>query len=109
MASVFLSYARQDAARVQSIVAALERAGHAVWWDERIPGGDQYADAIERALETADAVVVLWSGASVKSAWVRDEAATARDGGRLVPATLDGAQPPLGFRQFQTVEMGRRR
>jgi TolB-like protein/Tfp pilus assembly protein PilF len=107
MVSVFLSYARQDAARVRSMVAALEGAGHAVWWDERIPGGDQFADAIERALETADAVVVLWSGASVKSAWVRDEAATARDDGRLVPVTLDGAQPPLGFRQFQTIDLSK--
>jgi tetratricopeptide (TPR) repeat protein len=108
VASVFLSYARQDVARVRSIVAALERAGHAVWWDEQISGGDQYADAIERALDTADAVVVLWTSTSVKSAWVRDEAATARDSGRLVPVTLDGTQPPLGFRQFQTIDLSRR-
>jgi tetratricopeptide (TPR) repeat protein len=108
MASVFLSYARQDAARVRPIVAALEDAGHAVWWDERIPGGDQFADAIERALESADIVVVLWSSTSVRSAWVRDEAATARDSGRLIPATLDGTQPPLGFRQFQTLDLSKK-
>jgi tetratricopeptide (TPR) repeat protein len=107
MASVFLSYARQDAARVRSIVAALERDGHTIWWDEQIPGGDQFANAIESALESADAVVVLWSAASVQSAWVRDEAATARDRGSLVPVTLDGTQPPLGFRQFQTIDLSK--
>ena len=107
MASVFLSYARQDATRVRSIVAALERDGHALWWDEQIPGGDQFSNAIERALESADAVVVVWSAASVQSAWVRDEAATARDRGCLVPVTLDGTQPPLGFRQFQTIDLSK--
>jgi len=107
MASVFLSYARQDAARVRSIAAALERADHTVWWDEQIPGGDQYADAIERALEAADTVVVVWTAASVKSAWVRDEAAAGRDRHRLVPIMLDGTQPPLGFRQFQTIDLSK--
>lgn len=107
MASVFLSYARQDSARVRPLVAALEGKGHTVWWDERIPGGDQFADAIEQALNSADAIVVLWSEASAKSAWVRDEASTGRDRGRLVPVTLDGSQPPLGFRQFQTIDLSR--
>lgn len=109
MASVFLSYAHQDAARVNPIVAALESDGYSVWWDERIPGGDQFANAIERALESADAVVVLWSAASVQSAWVRDEAAMARDTGRLIPVTLDGTLPPLGFRQFQTIDLSKAR
>jgi tetratricopeptide (TPR) repeat protein len=34
---------------------------------------------------------------------VRDEAAVGRDTGRLVPVTIDGTEPPLGFRQYQTV------
>ena len=89
MASVFLSYARQDSARVRPLVAALEGKGQTVWWDERIPGGDQFADAIEQALNSADVIVVLWSATSSRSAWVRDEASTGRDRGRLVPVTLD--------------------
>ena len=105
MASVFLSYARQDSARVRPLVAALEGKGQTVWWDERIPGGDQFADAIEQALNSADVIVVLWSATSSRSAWVRDEASTGRDRGRLVPVTLDGSQPPLGFRQFQTIDL----
>jgi tetratricopeptide (TPR) repeat protein len=60
---------------------------------------------IEEALKAADAVVVLWSRNSVESAWVRDEAAAGRDTGRLVPVTIDGTEPPLGFRQFQTIDM----
>jgi TolB-like protein/tetratricopeptide (TPR) repeat protein len=107
MASLFLSYARQDSARARELVGVLEADGHEVWWDERIPGGDQFAEAIERALANADAVIVLWTEASARSAWVRDEASAARDNGRLVPATLDGSQPPLGFRQFQTIDLSK--
>jgi tetratricopeptide (TPR) repeat protein len=60
---------------------------------------------IEEALKAADAVVVLWSKHSIESAWVKDEAAVGRDSGRLVPITIDGTEPPLGFRQFQTIDM----
>ena len=48
---------------------------------------------------------MCWTSRSVRSAWVRDEAGEGRDGGRLVPVTLDGCQPPLGFRQYQTIDL----
>lgn len=105
MANLFLSYAREDTAKLRPLATALQRAGHSVWWDQHIPGGDEYADAIERALESADAVIVAWTSASVRSAWVRDEAASGRDHGRLVPITFDGCEPPIGFRQYQTIDL----
>ena len=49
--------------------------------------------------------MVLWSPTSIASAWVHDEAAEGRDSGRLVPAALDSVRPPLGFRQFQCVDL----
>jgi tetratricopeptide (TPR) repeat protein len=107
MASVFLSYVRDDAEKARALAGALERAGHDVWWDRRIKGGAQYSAEIENALDNAEKVVVLWSTKSVGSAWVRDEAAAGRDTGRLVPVLLDSAQPPLGFRQFQTIDLSR--
>ncbi len=107
MASLFLSYAREDAARVEPLAAALEIQGHQVWWDRHISGGQEFADAIELALESAEVVVVCWTATSVRSGWVRDEAGSGRDRGRLVPVTLDGCQPPLGFRQYHTVDLSR--
>lgn len=89
MASVFLSYARKDSDRARAIALALEKAGDAVWWDSHIDGGAEYGREIELALQQSDAVVVLWSQASVESAWARDEAAAGRDRGRLVPVRLD--------------------
>ena len=105
MASVFLSYDREDADRAATLATALESAGHSVWWDRHIKGGAQYSNAIEKALKQADAVVVLWSARSILSAWVRDEAAAGRDSGRLVPVRLDDSEPPLGFRQYQTIDL----
>lgn len=105
MASVFLSYDREDAEKARLIAAALEKAGHSVWWDLHVRGGAQFSKVIEEALKAADAVVVLWSERSVDSAWVRDEAAAGRDTGRLVPISLDRTEPPLGFRQFQTIDL----
>jgi tetratricopeptide (TPR) repeat protein len=107
MANLFLSYARDDSARLRPLAAALESGGHCVWWDQHIPGGDQFAEAIERALDEADAIIVAWSKASVHSAWVRDEAAVGRDKGRLIPVTFDGCAPPIGFRQYQTIDLSK--
>lgn len=106
MASVFLSYDRDDAHIAPSIAAALEKAGHSVWWDKHISGGSQFSKEIEQALDKADVVVVVWTRFSIESPWVRDEAGAGRDRNRLVPLSLDGTLPPLGFRQFQSIDLG---
>ncbi len=105
MISLFLSYSREDARRVEPLAAALEHAGHHVWWDRHVSGGQEFSDVIEKALESADAVIVCWTAASARSPWVRDEAGLGRDRGCLIPVTLDGTQPPLGFRQYQTIDL----
>jgi len=105
MAGVFLSYDRDDTDRARHFARALEKAGHEVWWDLHVRGGAQFSKVIEKALNAADAVVVLWSANSVESPWVRDEAGAGRDSGRLVPVSIDGTEPPLGFRQFQTANL----
>jgi len=107
MASIFLSYDRDDEPKAHPIAVLLERNGHKVWWDRSIKGGHEFGAEIEAALAEADKVLVLWSNNSVKSAWVRDEAAVGRDRGCLVPATIDGTQAPLGFRQFQTIDLSK--
>ena len=104
MARIFLSYAREDVDSAKRLAEAVHGAGHEVWWDRHIQGGSRFTTEIDQALKDAEAVIVLWTKASVESAWVQDEAAEGRDTGRLVPASLDGSRPPLGFRQFHTVD-----
>ena len=106
MAKIFLSYAREDVEIAKSLAECVARAGHEVWWDRHIHGGTRFTTEIDRALKGAEAVVVIWSEASVESAWVQDEAAEGRDTGRLVPVTLGSSRPPLGFRQFHCIALG---
>ena len=105
MARVFLSYAHDDAPNAQKLAGALVEAGHEVWWDFHVHGGSRFSDEIDRALKNAQVVVVIWTPTSVTSAWVQDEAAEGRDSGRLLPVVLDDTKPPLGFRQFQCVDL----
>ena len=107
MAKVFLSYAREDAPAAKEVAECIGRAGHEVWWDRHIQGGSRFASEIDRELKNAQAVVVLWTETSIDSAWVQDEAAEGRDSGRLVPVTIGSCRPPLGFRQFHTVDLGK--
>src|SRR5689334_13842364 len=106
-ATLFLSYARADAAFANRLATTLEQAGFTIWWDALIEGGEAYSRSIAEALEKADVVIVLWSANSVESDWVRDEAAQGRERHRLVPLSIDGTRPPLGFRQYQVVDISR--
>ena len=104
-AYVFVSYARADEKQAKAVIACIEKAGFRTWWDGLIPGGDRFGARIGEALEGAGAVVVLWSEHSLQSNWVQDEAEWGRDHHRLVPISLDGSLPPLGFRQLQCLDL----
>ncbi len=103
--TVFLSYSRTDLIRARPVIDLLEAGGFDVWWDGRLEGGENYLQTTEAALEGADCVVVLWSATSVDSHWVRDEAQRGRERGCLVPLSIDGTMAPLGFRQFQLLDV----
>ncbi|MGN6850544.1 MAG: TIR domain-containing protein [Sphingomicrobium sp.] len=105
MARLFLSYAREDVETARKLAGILTDTGQTVWWDRHVHGGANFSTEIERELKDADVVIVLWSPASLSSAWVQDEAAEGRDTGRLVPVVLDSVKPPLGFRQLQCIDL----
>ncbi len=105
--TIFFSYSRDDQARALPIIRLLEGAGYPVWWDGLLEGGERFSRTTEDALNRARAVVVLWSKTSVHSHWVHDEATRGRDRRVLVPLSLDGSQPPLGFGQFQVIDLSK--
>lgn len=107
MTDIFLSYASEDRERVRPLAEALATKGFQVWWDRGLAAGDDYARVIGAALERARIVIVCWTPASVASIWVRDEAARARDAGKLVPVMLDQAPIPLGFGAIQAEDFSR--
>jgi len=84
MAEISISYAKADRNLAQQLAANLEARGRTTWWDTTVGAGDSRRSAIERELETAAKVIVLWSQASLTSPFVLHEAITARDVGKLV-------------------------
>ena len=105
MTDVFISYASEDRIRARKLAEALEAKGFSVWWDRHIIAGQTYDEVIERELETATSVVVLWSKHSVISEWVKSAAQVAAERGTLVPALIDAVKTPLEFRRKQTVDL----
>ena len=105
MADIFLSYAREDLAIAGRLAELLEANGLTVWWDRRLVAGDEINDAIEKAIDQAKAVVVLWSPNSVGSRWVRGEAETAAEANKLIPIRIADCKLPLSFRGLHTPDV----
>jgi len=107
MADVFVSYKAEDRRRVQPLVQALQAEGLSVWWDEHIGVGDAWRETIERQLNEAKTVVVVWSKRSVgpEGGFVREEATRAQKRGVYVPVLIDAVMPPLGFGESQATSL----
>jgi TolB-like protein/Tfp pilus assembly protein PilF len=89
---------------MELLANALTSSGYSVWWDRNISGGAEFSQKIEAELMSAAIVIVAWSTASISSHWVRDEADYARTERKLLPISLDGSLPPLGFRQLHALD-----
>lgn len=105
MTDIFLSYASADRDRAQTLAQALQRHGYKVWWDRTIPPGRVFDEVIQDALQGARCVVVLWSDESVRSNWVKTEAAEGLAQNKLVPALLDAVPPPIEFKRIQAADL----
>jgi hypothetical protein len=105
MSDVFISYAREDREKAESLARAFEEQKWNIWWDKVIPPGRKYADVIAEELASAKVVIVLWSQASVASDWVKDEAQEGANRRVLVPVLVEKVSPPYGFRQVQTADL----
>lgn len=102
---IFISYAREDRACAGRFARALGAGGWRVWWDEEIDVGADFGATLEARLRHARTVLVLWSASSVQSGFVKDEAARARDSGKLHPIRIADVSIPLGFGHIQTVDL----
>lgn len=107
MADVFLSYASRDRERARAIAEELRARGLAVWWDRELHAGRNFDESIQAELDAARCVVVLWSSASVASAWVRAEASRAHERDILVPALIEPVekQLPVPFNLLHGVQL----
>ena len=105
-ARLFISYASVDRHLIAPLVEFLRAEGWDVWWDRNLEAGETFDRRIEQELAAADAVVVVWSRASVQSNWVLSEAMVGFESNRLVPVALDARiAPPLPFNRLHTVSL----
>jgi serine/threonine-protein kinase len=107
MSDVFISYKAEDRRRVQPLVQALQSDGYSVWWDQHINTGEEWRQTIERQLDAAKCVIVVWSKHSVgpEGQFVRDEATRAQQRRVYVPVTIDNVRIPLGFGESQATSL----
>ena len=102
MNDIFISYDSADRAIAQKFADALESRGWSVWWDREIPLGKAFDQVIEEELNAARCVIVLWSNQSVRSRWVKTEAAAAADRDCLLPVLIEDIAIPFEFKRIQT-------
>ena len=100
---IFVSYHTPTRSRVRVLVELLQAAGHQVWWDQALIGGDRFGTEIQQRLEAAALVIVCW-GDGPHSDWVLDEADVARRSNKLLSILLTPeTELPLGFRSLHAI------
>jgi len=106
MSDIFISYSRDDSQFVEALIMALINHGWSVWSDKSaMSEGRPYDEQTEYAIGEATVTLVVWSQASVKSRWVRAEAAYALQREKLVPVIAEDVDPPLQFLHIQAVSL----
>jgi TIR domain len=106
MDDIFISYSRADEIIAERTYQALSAQNWSVWLDRQgIREGDPYDKQIEVAIASSKVVIVIWSEHSVRSQWVRAEAAYALSKQKLVPVKIDREEPPLQFLHIQAIDL----
>jgi formylglycine-generating enzyme required for sulfatase activity len=112
---IFISYAREDSARVKALYQQLADAGFQPWLDrEHIIPGQQWEPVIKRALKQSDFVLVCLSATSInKRGFLRREIKQALEQAGdmleedvyLIPARLDDCEVPDILEHLQWVDL----
>jgi hypothetical protein len=112
---IFLSYAREDRQKVESLYQKLSDAGFEPWMDIKdILPGEKWPSSIRRAIRDSDFFLVCLSTNSVKKrGWVQREMKQALDLWQekleddiyLIPVRLEDCETPESLREFQWVDL----
>jgi len=104
VADVFISYSRPDRARVDAIAERLASLGYTV---RRQPPeqGAASAETCARQIESAAAVLAVWTHRARASTTVFAQAGYALDAGKLLQMRLDPIAPPAPFHALPLADM----
>lgn len=98
-AHVYISYSRLDEKMATGIAAGLKKLGHKITiYNEAVPGGGKWRDAMDRGMENCNALVVLLTQNSLGRPFVMAEIGAARAlNKKLIPVIFEDVKevPPL--------------
>ena len=96
---LFISYGRKDTRDfAMQLRSDLLATGHEVWMDlEEIPGGGNWSEQLEVAIDDCDITLALLSHASLNSQWCRaEQLRSIRKGKQIIPILVQSdAEPPI--------------
>ena len=105
MPALFISYARQDAPRVEPFAQQLTEQGIQVWRDQTsLYAGQQWPKAIGEAIAAHDGVVLIWSNYAAQSHFVECEwnmALALRK--TIIPVLFDATPLPAALRALNAI------
>ena len=106
MSSIFFSYARRDSEFALKLSGDLRSLGVAVWMDRSdLSAGVHWDEALENALRSCVALLVVLSPASVKSRNVLDEVGFALEQDKpVLPVLSQSCDIPLRLRRIQYID-----
>lgn len=90
---LFVSYSRNDKAKVLELLKLIEReTGESCWVDlTGIESGSQFEETIMKAIDEADVVLFMMSDSAIASSWTKREVYYAEsENKRIVPISVDG-------------------
>lgn len=103
MADVFLSYSKADRDAAKHLADDLQASGYSVWDLDNLAVGESFMDAIQKQIDSAAAVVVLWSKAALQLDWIKHEARFAHTKNKIVPVRVgdfDLSDIPAAHRMY---------
>ncbi len=106
--TVFLSYSRHDEAAAKRLIADLNQAGHACWFDQTsIKSDDTWAKAISAGITNSYAFVTLVSEPANTSKWVLREylAADEKPSLPIFVVQLEACEIPLQMKERQATRL----
>jgi hypothetical protein len=100
---LFISYARENIAKVRETVEILTAGGHTVWFDDQLLPGQDWKRQLGESIARCDAFVYVMTREAVTSEWCEWELATAvRLEKALIPVLLEtGISVPDSLRRLQ--------
>jgi adenylate cyclase len=105
MVDIFVSYESSDRPRAEVLRSLFADFGWTVWIDREIPVGEDWDAHIDKELNAARLIVVLWGAQARRSEWVKREASVALKTNRLLQIHATGLPLLPPFDAVQAVRM----